>query len=178
MEPSSSKGTTMRHMMKLTLGALASLALLPTAVSAREVRGPHAGTVTALNYDASGAFHGAVDVQSNASCGYWGVQTGVVGSLSWNVTVNTLSYSCFLSSGLAQNEARHHWADGWTFRVWHFLKTTASVDKTCDRCQVGDEGEVTHFHRDKSGTRDTSWYAGYTTKGEAVDRTETVGFLD
>lgn len=168
----------MRHMRKTTLATLASLALVPTAVSALEVRAPHTGTVTALTYSASGAFHGAVDIQSNAACGYWGVQTGVVGSLSWNVTIRTVAYSCSLNVGLTQNEAKHHWADGWTFRVWHFLKTSASVDKTCDRCQVGDEGELTHLHRDLNGTQDTSWYGGYTTQGEAVDRTETIGYLD
>ncbi|HEX8822181.1 MAG TPA: hypothetical protein VF794_19805 [Archangium sp.] len=169
----------MRHTMKMTLAALASLALLPTAVSAHTVKGPHPGTVLATTYYSSGSFHGAVDIASGASCNSWGVETGVVGSVYWNVTIQSTTTACVTSSGSGNgNEARHHWADGWTFRVWHFVKTAASVDKTCDRCQVGDEGEHTHFHQDKSGTKDTSWYSGYTTKGEAVDRTETIGVLD
>ena len=32
--------------------------------------------------------------------------------------------------------------------------------------------------QDKAVTKDTSWYSGYTTQGEAVDRSETVGVLD
>jgi hypothetical protein len=169
----------MRHTMKMTLAALACLALLPTAVSAHEVRAPHRGTVTATTYYPSGAFHGAVDIQSGATCNYWGVQTGVVGSVYWNVTILTSYTYCGSGSGSGnENEAKHVWADGWVFRIKSFVKTAASVDKTCDRCQVGDEGERTHLQQDKSGTYDTSWYAGYTTRGEVVDRTETLGFLD
>ena len=41
------KGTTMRSIMKTGLAALASLALVPAAVTAHEVRGTHTGTVTA-----------------------------------------------------------------------------------------------------------------------------------
>ena len=167
----------MRHTMKMPLAALASLALLPTAVSAHTVKAPHRGTVTALTYYSSGSFHGAVDIQSDASCGYWGVETGVVGSVYWNVTILNTATTCTTGSG-NENEAKHVWADGWVFRIRNFLKTAASVDKTCDRCQVGDEGNKTHLQQDKSGTYDTSWYSGYTSKGEAVDRTETIGVLD
>jgi hypothetical protein len=169
---------TMRYMMKMTLAALASLALIPTAVSAHTVKGPHPGTVTATTYYPSGTFHGAVDI-SSGQCNYWGVQTGVVGSVYWDVTILTTYTYCGSSSGSGnENEAKHVWADGWVFRIKSFVKTAASVDKTCDRCQVGDEGEKTHFHYDLNGTRDTSWYSGYTTRGEAVDRTETLGVLD
>ena len=72
-----------------------------------------------------------------------------------------------------------------TFRqIWHFNKTATSVDKTCDRCQIGDEGGTgnatgphTHLQYDLNGTNDTSWYSGYTTKGEFLDRGETVGYV-
>jgi hypothetical protein len=169
----------MRHTMKRTLAALASLALIPTAVAAHTVKAPHRGTVTATTYYSSGAFHGAVDIQSGTSCNYWGVQTGVVGSVYWNVTILTSYTYCGSSSGSGnENEAKHVWADGWVFRIKSFVKSAASVDKTCDRCQVGDEGEKTHLQQDKSGTYDTSWYANYTTRGEEVDRTETLGVLD
>ena len=169
----------MRYTRKMTLAALASLALLPTSASAAyTVKGPHPGTVTALTYFSDGSFHGAVDVKSD-KCNYWGVQTGVMGSLYWNVIIATTYVTCGSGSGSGNaNEARHHWASGWNFRIFHFVKTDASVDKTCDRCQVGDEGEKTHFQYDLSGTKDTSWYAGYTSKGEFVDRTETLGVLD
>jgi hypothetical protein len=165
----------MHHTMKMTLAALASLALLPTAVSAHMVKGPHPGTVTALTYYPSGSFHGAVDIQSGASCGYWTVETGVVGSVYWNVTIMNTTTTCTTSSG---NEAKHVWADGWVFRIRNFIKTAASVDKTCDSCPIGNEGNKTHLQQDKSGTYDTSWYSGYTTMGEFVDRTETIGVLD
>jgi len=173
-------------MMKRALTALASLALLPMTTAAHEVRGPYTGTVTATTYTSSGSFHGAVDIASGDACGYWGVQTSVVGSVYWNVTINITSTLCSWSGGSGtQNEAKHVWADGWVFRLWHFNKTAASVDKTCDRCQVGDEGgggslsgPHTHLQQDKSGTLDTSWYSGYTLKGEVVSRSETLGYLD
>ena len=176
----------MRHMTKRVLTALACLSLIPTtAMAAREVRGPHQGTVTATTYYSSGMFHGAVDVSSGEGCNYWGVQTSVVGSLYWNVTVNTTSTYCYGSGADNANEARHVWADGWVFRLRHWHKTAASVDKTCDRCQIGDEGDsgqvngpTTHLQQDKNGTLDTSWYSGYTLRGEAVSRTETLGYLE
>jgi hypothetical protein len=174
---------TMHPTMKMTLAALASLALLPTAASAVTVKAPHPGTVTVLTYSSSGSFHGAVDIASGASCNYWGVETGVVGSFYWNITINTTSNVCYLSGSGLQNEAKHVFADGHTFRLWHFNKTAQSYDRTCDRCQVGDEGGPSnftpgphsHLQVDKSGTRDTSWYVGYVVKGQHVDRTTTIG---
>ncbi len=175
----------MRNTMKISLAALASLVIIPTAVTAHEVRGPYPGTVTALTYYSSGAFHGAIDVASGSGCNYWGVETGVVGSVSWNVTIRTTSSVCYGNGSGNQNEAKHVWANGYTYRLWHFNKTASSYDRTCDRCQVGDEGGTgnatgphTHIQHDLNGTKDTSWYSGYTTKGEAVSRTETLGFLD
>ena len=175
----------MRKTMKLTLTALASLALIPTAVTAHTVKAPHPGTITALTYYSSGAFHGAIDVASGSGCNYWGVETGVVGSVYWNITINTSVSDCNGNGSGNQNEAKHVWADGWTFRLWHFNKTASSYDRTCDRCQVGDEGSTgnstgphTHLQQDKAGTHDTSWYSGYTSKGEYVDRSETLGVLD
>lgn len=174
----------MRNMMKTTLAALASLALIPVAATAHTVKSPHPGTVTATTYYSSGAFHGAVDI-SSGRCNYWGVETGVVGSVSWNVTIRTVGVYCNGTGSGTQNEAAHTFADGYTFRLWHFIKTSDSFDRTCDRCQVGNEGGTgnatgphTHLQSDKSGTKDTSWYANYTVKGEAVDRTETIGVLD
>jgi hypothetical protein len=175
----------MRNTMKMTLAALASLALIPATATAHTVKSPYPATVTALTYYSSGAFHGAIDIASGSGCGYWGVETGVVGSVSWNVTINTTGTVCYGNGSGNQNEAKHVWADGWTFRLWHFLKTASSYDRTCDRCQVGDEGGTgnatgphTHLQQDKSGTKDTSWYSGYTSKGEYVDRSETLGVLD
>jgi hypothetical protein len=179
------RNEAMRHMMKMSLAALASLALLPTAVSAHTVKAPHSGTVTTTTYYSSGSFHGAIDI-SSGSCNYWGVETAVVGSVFWNVTIRTSAHYCNSGSGSGnQNEAKHVWSDGATFRLWHFNKTAASVDKTCDRCQVGDEGSTgnstgahTHLQQDKNGTNNTAWYSGYTSKGEFVDRSETIGVLD
>jgi hypothetical protein len=175
----------MRHTMKVSLAALASLALFPTAVTAHEVRGPYSGTVTALTYYSSGAFHGAIDVASGDGCNYWGVETGVVGSVFWNVTIRTTSSVCYGNGSGNQNEAKHVWANGYTYRLWHFNRTGSSYDRTCDRCQVGDEGGTgnatgphTHIQHDLNGTKDTSWYSGYTSKGEAVSRAETLGYLD
>ncbi len=44
---------------------------------------------------------------------------------------------------------------GAPFRITHFLKSAASYDKTCDRCELG-----------------------YTTKGEAIDAGEVIGVLN
>ena len=175
----------MRNALKTTLASLMSLALLPAAAGAYEVGAPFPGTVTATTYYSSGSFHGAIDLSSSAACGYWGVETAVNASLAWNVTIRTTSKVCYGNGSGNQNEAKHVWADGWTFRLWHFNKTASSYDRTCDRCQVGDEGSTgnstgphTHLQQDKAGTNDTSWYSGYTTKGEYVDRSETLGVLD
>jgi hypothetical protein len=166
---------TMRNPLTMTLATLASLALIPTAATAVTAKAPISGTVTATTYSSTGAFHGAVDV-AGSTCGYWGVETGLVGSLYWNITINSTSNSCV--TGVATgNEAKHTFADGTVYRIRNFIKTAASVDKTCDRCQIGDEGIHLHVQVDKNGTKDTSWYSAYTTKGEAVDPTETLGFF-
>ena len=176
----------MRHMMKMTLAALASLALLPTAATAHTVKAPHPGKVVVLTYYPSGTFHGAVDIASGDGCNYWGVQTAVVGSVYWNITINSATSVCIGDGSSLRNEARHIWADGWSFRIWHFNKTASSYDRTCDRCQVGDEGATglanslgprTHLHQDKNGTRDTSWYAGLSV-GDVVTTATTLGALD
>ncbi|AKJ05381.1 hypothetical protein ATI61_102440 [Archangium gephyra] len=175
----------MRHMKKMTLAGLASLMLLSTSASAVTVKAPHPGTVTALTYSSSGAFHGAVDVTSGDVCNSWSVHAVLVGSYSWNITINTTGIYCGTGGGSStQNEAKHVFADGWTLRLWHFIKTAASYDKTCDRCALGNEGGTgnvtgphSHIQVDKSGTKDTSWYSGYVTKGEYVDRTTTIGVL-
>lgn len=166
----------MRNPLKQSLAVLTSLALLPLAAAATTVQAPHPGTVTALTYYTSGAFHGAVDI-SSGRCGYWGVQTGLVGSFSWNITIRNTATTCTTQSEANQNEAKHHFADGSTYRIWDFLKTANSYDRTCDRCQIGDEGDHTHIQYDLAGTKDTSWYSGYTTRGEAIDAGETIGVL-
>jgi hypothetical protein len=168
------KGMTMRKTMR-TLTALASLALIPTALAGNGVTAPHTGTVTDLTYYSSGAFHGAVDITPDSPCGYFGVTLAFVGSLHWNVTINSTTTSCSTASG---NVALHSFGDGRAYRVRDFLRTAASVSKTCDRCQVGDAGIFTHLQYNKNGTKDTSWYSGYTTKGEYIDYGETIGVIN
>jgi hypothetical protein len=177
----------MLHLKKKSLALLACLALLlPAAtVYAHTVKAPYSGTITTTTYYSSGSFHGAVDVAGDGACNYWGVQTSVVGSVHWDITINTSSNVCYGNGSGNQNQARHVWASGWSFRLWHWNKTGNSYDRTCDRCQIGDEGGTgnatgphTHLQQDKSGTLDTSWYSGYTVKGEHVDRSETLGVLD
>lgn len=175
----------MRNTMKTLLAALASLALIPMAATASlRVGSPFPGDVTATTYYSSGSFHGAVDISSRNACGYWGVETGVVGSLSWNVTIRTTAVVCYGNGSGNQNEVKHVFANGYTFRQWHFLKEPTSYDRTCDRCQIGDEGGTgnvtgphTHMQYDKAGTNNTSWYSSYTVKGEFLDRGETVGYI-
>lgn len=175
----------MRNTMKTILAALASLALIPMAATASlRVGSPFPGDVTATTYYSSGSFHGAVDISSRNACSYWGVETGVVGSLSWNVTIRTPEVVCNGNGSGNQNEVKHVFANGYTFRQWHFLKEPTSYDRTCDRCQIGDEGGTgnasgphTHMQYDKAGTNNTSWYSSYTVKGEFLDRGETVGYI-
>jgi hypothetical protein len=173
----------MRDMMKKTLVALASAVFLPAAATAATVYPPHPGTVTGTTYYPSGAFHGGVDIASG-TCGYWGVQAPLAGSRLWNVTIRTTGVVCYGSGSGNQNEAKTALADGWTFRVWHFIKTANSYDRTCDRCQLGDEGGTgnvtgphTHLQLDKNGTKDTSWYSGYTVNGESIDAGEIIGVI-
>jgi hypothetical protein len=174
----------MRNTMKMTLAALASLALIPAAATAAyQVGSPIPGTVKTTTYSSSGAFHGAVDIASG-QCGYWGADTGVVGSLSWDITIRNTNVLCY-GSGIptSYNEARHIFANGFSFRIWHFIKTADSVDKTCDRCMIGNEGGTTtslgiphiHLQYDINGTNSTAWYSSYTVQGEFLDRGEIVG---
>ncbi|KFE62798.1 hypothetical protein DB31_3912 [Hyalangium minutum] len=167
-------GRTMRKTM-MPLLAFASLALVPTALAGNTVLAPHSGTVTATTYNPDGSFHGAVDITPSAPCGYWGVSTGFVGSLLWNITINSTATTCTAATG---NVALHTFADGMAFRVKDFLRTPASADKTCDRCQIGDSGINTHLQVNKSGTKDTSWYSGYTTQGEVIDLGEIIGVIN
>ena len=163
----------MRNTM-MTLTALAALALVPTA-SAGNVHAPHPGTATDTTYDSSGVFHGAVDIAPTNGCGYWGVSPGLVGSLYWNVTINSTATTCTAPTG---NVAVHTFADGRSFRIKDFLKSSASFDKTCDRCQLGDSGVYTHLQYNKNGTKDTSWYSGYTSRGEVIDAGELIGVIN
>lgn len=170
--------------MQLKLKAVMTvLVLVPVAALAHSVRGTHPGTVTATTYYSSGSFHGAVDIGAGGRCNYWGAETGVVGSVFWNVTIRTTGVVCDGNGSGNQNEAKHVWADGWTFRQWHFIKTGDSYDRTCDRCQVGNIGATgnstgphSHLQQDKYGTNDTSWYR--VSKGQYVDRSTTLGYLD
>lgn len=174
----------MRNTLKAGLAALASLALIPAAVRAHEVRSPFPGTVTATTYYPSGGYHGAVDI-GPGSCNYWGAETGVVGSVSWTVTIKTTGIVCNGNGYENANEARHVWASGWTFRQKHWIKTADSRNRTCDRCQIGNAGGTgqasgphAHLVQDKLGTKDEAWYANHTVYGESVTRAETIGFLD
>jgi len=172
----------MHDTMKTTLATLMSLALLPTAATAYPVVAPHAGTVTATTYYSSGTFHGAVDIASGTTCGLWIVTVPVKGSLSWNVTIRTTSKVCHGNGSGNQNEVKHTFANGYTFRMWHFIYDAAlSKDKTCDRCGIGLEGGTggvtgphTHMQYDKSGTNSTSWYSG-TVKGEYLESGDVIG---
>ena len=157
----------MRYMKKMTLTVLA---LIPTAVAAHTVKAPHLGTVTATTYYSNGALHGAVDIAPSFGCAGDDVHSPM--GVYWNIRIMTLDTQC---SNLSQNEARHLFADGWTFRVMHFV--TSSNATGCTSCILGKTGSHTHLEYSKNGTLDSSWYSGYTTKGEAVDRTETVGFV-
>ena len=175
----------MRKAMKTTLAVLASLAFIPAAATASlRVGSPFPGEVTTATYYSSGNFHGAVDIASG-TCNSWGVQTGVVGSMFWNVTIATTAIMCGGGSGVSNpNTVKHTFADDFVFRQWHFIKTPASVDKTCDRCQIGNEGGTgnvtspyTHMQYDLYGSNLTGWYSSYTTRGEFLDRGETVGYI-
>ena len=159
----------------MTLTALAALALIPTASVGATVQSPHAGTVTATTYFPSGAFHGAVDIAPSGACRSWAITGPFAGAVYWNITINSTVTTCTAATG---NVAVHTFADGWQFRIKDFIKSAASVDKTCDRCALGDSGFVTHFQHSKSGTYDTSWYSGYTFNGEAIELGETLGVLN
>ncbi|HYO51168.1 hypothetical protein [Archangium sp.] len=171
----------MRKTMKMTLAVLASLALGPTAMAAIRVASPISGTVPATTYTATGAFHGAVDV-STSRCNLDPVLAPFAGF--WDVTIRTTGVVCYGSGSGNQNEAKHTFADGRVFRLWHFIATADSYDRTCDGCALGNVGATgnatgphVHMQVDKLGTNDTTWYSGYTVKGEFLDVGETVGYL-
>ncbi|WPB77406.1 hypothetical protein KYC5002_51560 [Archangium violaceum] len=158
-------------MMKQSLAALACLALVPMSVTAAQVYAPFPGTVK-LHRNAAG-IPNAVDILGD--CGYWGAETGLVGSVSWNVTLRTTALTCGGNGTGNQNEVKHTFADGYTFRQWHFNKTSNSYDRTCDRCQIGDAGATgnaptarAHLQRDKNGTLDTAWISPNLVDGQYV----------
>jgi hypothetical protein len=160
---------------KTMLAALATLALLPTAATAARVYATDSGMATVFN---------DVTIKVSSHCGYWGAETGVVGSYYWNVTIWTTGVVCNGSGSGNHNEVKYTSAEGWTFRQWHFIKTSDSYDRTCDRCQIGDiggtgnvTGPTVRFIKDKSGTRDTSWYSGYVTNLQQVSRGDTLGYI-
>jgi murein DD-endopeptidase MepM/ murein hydrolase activator NlpD len=173
----------MRNTMK-TLTVLASLALIPTAMAETRVGSPIAGTVTTTTYYLSGTFHGAVDI-SSGRCNQDPVFAPFAGY--WNVTIRTTGIVCSGNGSGNQNEAKHLFANGYAFRIWHFIKTADSYDRTCTTTTgcvlgyVGATGNVTsphvHLQMDNLGTYDTSWYSAYTVKGEYLDVGETVGYL-
>ena len=175
----------MHKMTKPMLAAGIALAVLSTSATASyRIGSPFPGTVTATTYYSSGSFHGAVDIASGSGCGYWGVETGLVGSLHWNVTIRTTGKVCYGNGSGNQNEVKHTFGNDYILRQWHFLKTASSYDRTCDRCQIGDEGGTgnvtgphTHMQYDRYGTNNTSWYSSYTVKGEFLSRGETVGYI-
>jgi hypothetical protein len=164
----------------------AILALAVPSVAAAysyNVKSPFTGTVTATTNYSSGAFHGAVDI-SSGTCNYWGVETGVVASLAWTVTIRTNGVHCDGTGSGTQNEAKHSFGNGKTFRLWHFIKTSDSVNRTCNRCQVGNEGGTgnatgahVHLQYDQNGSNLTGWYSGYVSRGQSVNRTTTIGVL-
>jgi hypothetical protein len=160
----------MHYMMK---AALASLLLLPALSTASSVYAPFPGTVK-FHRNTYGVIS-ALDILTD-SCGYWGVSTAVVGSLSWNVIVRTTTNVCYGNGSGSQNEVKHTFANGYTFRQWHFLKSADSYSRTCDRCQIGDAGATgnatsarSHLALDKSGTPNTSWISPSLVEGQFVD---------
>lgn len=172
----------MHHTLKRILAALASLALIPTTAVALDVVAPHPGTVTATTYYSSGAFHGAVDLSGN--CGVDTLDAPIGGVRTWNFTIRTTGVVCNGNGSGNHNAVATTLADGRVLRLWHFIKTAVSYDKTCDRCQLGEVGGTgnatgphTHIQVDKAGTNITSWYSGYTVKGEFLSRGELVGVL-
>lgn len=171
--------------MKKSLVVLASVAMAPSALAAREVQAPLAGRVTATTYAPGGGVHNAVDIFGGV-CGQTPVRTGVVGSLAWTVAINSTVTTCGSSQGGQTNEARHAFATGWTFRLRVFLQSAQSRSRTCDRCEIGTayvfmgsaQVDPLHLQYDKLGTRDTQWYTGHTTQGETLSLGERVGILD
>ncbi|AKI98615.1 hypothetical protein ATI61_10615 [Archangium gephyra] len=168
--------------MKKTLAALAALALVPTAAAALDVVAPHPGTVLTTTYYSSGTFHGAVDISGN--CNVDPIDLPLLGTRTWNFTIRTTGAVCTGSGSGNHNAVSTTLSDGRVLRLWHFIKTASSYDKTCDRCQLGVVGATgavttaqTHIEVDKNGTNLTSWYSGYTVKGEFLDRGEIIGVL-
>jgi hypothetical protein len=171
----------MKTLPRVMLVSLATL--IPATVLAFTVKAPLDGKVSETSYTSTGAYHAAVDI-SGGVCRETGVTTAVVGSLAWNVTVRTLTLECSpdATSGYS-NEAKHTFANGYTFRQWHFNKSDKSYDRTCDRCFIGTVGATgtadgrprAHLQYDFQGTKVTGWYLPYVTQGESVTTSTTIG---
>jgi murein DD-endopeptidase MepM/ murein hydrolase activator NlpD len=170
------------NMLKVLLVTIIAFAL-PGTVDAHYVHAPANGTVTATTYYSSGTFHGAVDIAPGASgCGITAMNTAVVQTKFWDVTIRTSSKVCYGNGSGHQNEAAASYANGWKFRQWHFNRSGSSYDRTCDRCTIGvlggtglASGPHAHLQYDRYGTKSTSWYS--VSKGRYVYKTSTVGYL-
>jgi hypothetical protein len=164
-----------------SLACLAALVSPSSSAGAAAVRASHPGKVVAADYTQTGTFHGAVDIALN-DCTPWSINPGLTGSMSWNVTIRTTVRACNGTASGTQNEVKHTFADGTTFRVWHFNRSASSYDRTCDRCDIGDLGATgnvtvptTHYQVDKLGTKNTSWYT--VELGQSVSTGTIIGYL-
>ncbi len=174
----------MRHPRKKTLAALACLAALTPVPSpaAYTVGAPTPGSVGATAIY-MGTTHNAVDI-AGSTCQN-AITTGIVGSLSWNVTINSPNVFCNDSRGF-NNEVTHAFATGYTFRLRGLNNSAGSYDRTCDRCNIGttymfygnNANHPLHLQYDRYGTRNTSWYSAYTSSGEGLSQGEVVGYLN
>jgi hypothetical protein len=168
---------------KLLLVTLALAFLAPATALAHYVKSPLSGTVTATTYYSSGKFHGALDIAGPAStCGTRQVTTGVAQTKYWTVTIRTTSRVCYGNGSGRENSSNASYANGWTFRQFHFNRNSNSRSRTCDRCYIGTHGGTgnstgphTHIQYDRYGTRSTSWYS--VGRGRSVTTTTNVGYL-
>jgi hypothetical protein len=160
-----------------------AVAAIPATALAHYVKSPLGGTVTATTYYSSGSFHGALDIAGPAStCGSTSVTTAVAQTKFWDVTIRTSSRVCYGNGSGNENSAVASYTNGWKFRQFHFNRSSASYDRTCDRCYVGTHGGTgratgphSHIQYDRYGTRSTSWYS--VSRGRYVDRSTNVGYL-
>lgn len=165
---------------KILIATFAIVAMPPSATAAY-VRSPLDGIVTASTYYSSGTFHGALDIAGpRSTCGTRGVTTGVAQTKYWTVRIRTASRVCYGNGSGNENSATAAYSSGWSFRQFHFNRSSSSVSRTCDRCYVGTHGGTgrasgphSHIQYDRYGTRSTGWYT--VGRGRSVTKSMNVG---
>lgn len=163
------------------LAVLCSLSLVPAATFAGSVSvyGSCSGKVTATTNYPGGGSHDAVDM-SPGRCNKDKHRLGPNATWAWTVSAPNTGVVC--NGGGSNNIVSHELPNGYKYEEMHFIKTSDSRSRTCNRCNIGNvggTGQATgpHVHQAyrKQGKKLNNWYT--VTQGQTVTHSTKIGTL-